>query len=101
LSGFIEADGHFSVRATQVTKYPRIECKFELTQRQIDHRGFDNLYFLKDIANLLLTIVKPFRIDSSNPEYRVRTTSLKGNLSLEMYLNNYPLFGTKFLDFKS
>ena len=32
LSGFIEGDGHFSIRSTETGKYPRIECKFELVQ---------------------------------------------------------------------
>lgn len=42
LSGFIDADGHFSVRTTESGKYPKIECKFELSQRQIDHNNNDN-----------------------------------------------------------
>nr|QBM31472.1 hypothetical protein [Arthrobotrys musiformis] len=100
LSGFVEADGHFSVRTTKNDKSTRIECKFELSQRQIDHNGKSNLYFLENIAELLSTVVKPVRVDKPNPEYRVRTTSLKGNLNLESYLNNYPLFGSKYLDFK-
>ena len=39
LSGFIDADGHFSVRTTLGSKYPKIECKFELSQRQNDHNN--------------------------------------------------------------
>ena len=41
LSGLIEADGHFSIRTTLISKnnYPRIEGKFELSQRQVDHKG--------------------------------------------------------------
>ena len=31
LSGFIEADGHFSVKTTMTGKYPKIECKFKLS----------------------------------------------------------------------
>jgi hypothetical protein len=54
LSGFIEADGHFSVRTTESGKYPKIECKFELAQRQIDHNNNDNLFFLEEIAKLFL-----------------------------------------------
>jgi hypothetical protein len=100
LSGFIEADGHFSVRTTTFSKYPRVECKFELNQRQIDHNGINNLDFLKIIANFLLSSVKSFRGDKPKPEYRVRTTSLKGNLVLENYLNTFPLFGSKYLDYK-
>jgi hypothetical protein len=100
LAGFIEADGHFSVRTTTTSKYPRVECKFELSQRQIDHNGNNNLQFLEFIANFLLSSVKAIRVDKPNSEYRVRTTSLKENLVLENYLNTFPLFGSKFLDYK-
>ena len=100
LSGFIEADGHFSVRTTTISKYPRVECKFELSQRQIDHNGRNNLYFLEFIANFLLSSVKAIRVDKPKSEYRVRTTSLNGNLVLENYLNTFPLFGSKYLDYK-
>jgi hypothetical protein len=31
-------------------KYPKIECKFELSQRQKDHLGYSNEVFLADIA---------------------------------------------------
>jgi hypothetical protein len=70
----------------------------EISQRQKDHNNFDNYSFLKNIAELLLTEVKSIRITSKTPEYRLRTTSLKGNLILENYLVNYPLFGSKYLD---
>jgi len=103
LSGFIEADGHFSVRTSMGDSfhpYTKLECKFELSQRQNDHKGRNNLFFLEKIALNLLTSVKSFRIDTKHPQYRIRTTSLKGNLNLVDYLNNYPLFGTKYLDYK-
>ena len=100
LSGFIEADGHFSVRTTTISKYPRVECKFELSQRQNDHNNRSNLNFLEMIAFFLLSSVKSIRVDKPKPEYRVRTTSLNGNLVLEDYLNTFPLFGSKYLDFK-
>ena len=100
LSGLIDADGHFSVRVTTTSKYPKVECKFELSQRKIDHRGNDNLDFLEFIAIFLLSSVKSIRNNKPSSEYRVRTTSLKGNLILEDYLNSYPLFSSKFLDFK-
>ncbi len=105
LSGFIEADGHFSVRTTttslakQKDKYPRVECKFELSQSQFNHNGKNNLDFLEIIANLLLSSVKAIRVDKPQPQYRVRTTSLNGNLVLENYLNTFPLFSSKYLDY--
>jgi hypothetical protein len=79
------------------SKYSKVECKFEISQRQNDHNN-NNLFFLEPIALLLSTTVKPFRINSINKQYRIRTTSLKGNTTLENYLNNFPLFGSKFLD---
>jgi hypothetical protein len=122
LSGFIEADGHFSVRTTVSPKYSKapggsaagslrparalcergakVECKFELTQGQKDHNSEDKLLLMNVLAEFLLTTVKSIREDKPKPEYRVRTTNLKGNLVLENYLDQFPLFGTKFLDYR-
>jgi hypothetical protein len=100
LSGFIEAEGHFSVRTTSNSKDSKVECKLELSQRQHDHNGRNNVSFLEIIANFLLSSVKAIRLDKPKPEYRVRTTNLKGNLILENYLNTFPLFGSKYLDYK-
>lgn len=100
LSGFIDSDGHFSLRSTESGKYPKIECKFELSQGQKDHNNRDNLFFLEEIANSFHSVVKSIRNDRANPQYRIRTTSLKANLAFVDYLTKYPLFGTKFLDFK-
>lgn len=100
LSGFIEADASFQIRTTLSGKYPRSECKLEISQRQLDHNFHSNLDFLVKIGEFLLTEVKSIRQDRPKPEYRVRTTSLKANLVLSNYLVNYPLFGTKYLDAK-
>jgi hypothetical protein len=103
LSGFIEADASFQVRTTLSStggssKYAKIECKLEISQRREDHKGYDNLDFLTYIAEFLETEVKKIRSDKPKPEYRVRTTNLKGNLKVKDYLLQFPLFGTKFLD---
>lgn len=99
-SGFIDADGHFSVRTSILSKYTKIECKFELSQRQIDHNKEDNFSFLNIIAEYLNTTVKKIRITKPTPEYRVRTVNLKGNLILIDYLNKYPLFSSQYLNYK-
>ena len=57
----IESDGHFSIRTTMTGKYPKIECKFELSQRQKDHLGFNNELFLKSIADFLKVNLKNIR----------------------------------------
>ena len=104
LAGFIDADGHFSVRITEQaspTKYPKIECKFEFSQRQKDHLGNSNELFLNIIAKFLNVSLKNFRENTSHPQYRLRTTNLESNLTLISYLNEFPLFGSKFSDYKN
>lgn len=101
LTGMIESDGHFSVRTTMTSKYPKIECKFELSQRQKDHLGYSNELFLENIANFLNTSLKNTRENTSHPQYRLRTTNLDSNLILVNYLNEYPLFGSKYLDYNN
>lgn len=38
-------------------------------------------------------------MNKQHPQYRVRTVNLKGNISLVNYLNNFPLYGSKHLDY--
>ena len=97
----IESDGHFSVRTTMASKYPKIECKFELSQRQIDHLGHSYELFLNSIASFLKTSLKNIRENTSHPQYRLRTTNLESNLTLINYLNEFSLFGSKYLDYKN
>ena len=54
--------------------------------------------FLSYIAEFLETEVKKTRSYKPKPEYRVRTTNIKGNIKLKNYLLQFPLFGTKHLD---
>ena len=96
----MESDGHFNLRSSLNGKYPKIECKFELSQRQRDHLGNSNELFLLTIAKYLNLKLKEIRVNTPNPQYRLRTTNLESNLILVNYLNKYPLFGSKFLDYK-
>ena len=100
LAGFIDADGHFAVRTTTSSVYPKIECKFEICQRQIDHNKQTNYGFLKLIADFLYTTVKEIRVTRPKPEFRIRTVNLKGNLALVDYLEIHPLFSSKYLNYK-
>ena len=99
LSGFIDADGHFAIRTTKVDKSIRIECKFVIVQSRRDHNNNDKKNILSKIAEFLLTTVKSIRDNKPKPEYSLRTVNLKGNLELKNYLNNYPLFSSKYLDY--
>lgn len=108
LSGFIDAVGNFIVRTTSNSNYPKMECKFELSFNQTNcgpakgRARLSNLKFLEIIADLLQTNVKAIKINQTHPQFRVRTINLSGNLLLENYLNeeNYPLFSSKYLDYK-
>ena len=104
LSGFIDADGHFSVRVSTDKKniLKRIACSLEISQSQklIDLEGNNNFYVLSLIGNYLLCQVKVTKSNSKNPQHRIRTTSLAGNIVLKNYLLKYPLFTSKFLDSK-
>lgn len=98
LSGFIEADGHFSLRYTEQAKYPlRVECKFELTQAQ---KSGNCYLFMGAIALALTTRLKGTREDREHPQYRLRTHSLASNRIVISYLSKFPLFSSKFLDFQ-
>lgn len=99
LTGFIEADGSFQVRTTLTSKYPHLSLSFELVQSRITRYGFTMFNVIEDIAVYLGTNVKEIRSNRENPQYRLRTTSLKTNQSIRDYLEKYPLKGTKYLDF--
>ena len=52
------------------------------------------------IANFLSSTVKEIRMNKPKPEYRVRTTSLSSNFIMVEYLEKYPLFSSKYLNYK-
>lgn len=100
LAGFIEADGHFSLRATKEGLYPKVECRFELSQAKLNIHG-SSYDIMQKISEYLNTSLKSMIDTSANPQYRVRTLSSSSNLILINYLKKYPLMGKKYLDFLS
>jgi hypothetical protein len=54
---------------------------------------------MENIAKFLETSLKEIKLNTLNPQYRLRTLNIKSNLILLNYLERYPLFGTKYLDF--
>lgn len=64
----LEADASFQVRTTISGKYPKFECKLEISQRRLDHKGYDNIDFLSHISELLETEVKKIRSESLRPQ---------------------------------
>jgi hypothetical protein len=55
--------------------------------------------FLANIAKFFAVHVS--LKNTPHPQYRLRTMNLKSNLILVNYLNEYPLFGSKFLDYNN
>jgi len=93
LSGFIDADGSFSI-----TKGPR----FNLVQANTDHNNLSKKDIKQSLAKFLevpLNEVSKSYCGSKN-QYKVVTTSITSNQILINYLNKYPLFSSKFLNFK-
>ena len=101
LAGFIDADGHFSVRVSidKENKLKRIACSLEIEQRQKDlnNKSLKNIMSL--MGNFLLCNIKETKITTKNPKYRIRTCNINGNLILISYLNKFPLFSSKYLDY--
>ena len=52
------------------------------------------------IADFLSSTVKETRLNKSKPEYRVRTTNLGSNFILIKYIEKYPIFSSKYLNYK-
>jgi len=53
------------------------------------------------IIELLLEIKVNFiREERKHPQYRVRTSSVTTNKILRNYIDKYPLYGSKYLDYK-
>lgn len=108
LAGFIDAEGHFSLRVESLSKtilnktYIKIECRFEVEQREIDLSGLSLNEIMLQIAHFLETSVKLLKRDQNGckTSLRLRTLNINSNLKLCNYLSEYPLFSSKYLDFK-
>ena len=55
---------------------------------------------MQSISKILGVSVNFIRGDRKYPQYRVRTSTIQTNQKLRNYLTNYPLLGTKFMDFQ-
>lgn len=99
-TGFIEADASFQVRTSIKSKIKRIMVSFELTQSRITKYGNSNFPIMSTIAQFLNVNVNEIRNHRKYPQFRVRTSSIKTNEFLCNYLDNFPLQGTKYLDYQ-
>ncbi len=102
LSGFLEADGCFFIRITQnkhcSTNTKKIACLLELAQKTTNLNNDELLSIMTLISDFLLIKLK-IRTKTKFYIYWIRTTSLQSNIALNNYLNKYPLFSSKYLDY--
>jgi len=113
LSGYIETNGQFLVRINSKVQHPKLECKFELIEdiqktkyknnysiKKHKDKLLDKCQFLEPIAEILNSKIKFTKSIDNKFQWTIRTTTLKGNLTLENYLDNFSLFSSKYLDYK-
>ncbi len=104
LSGFIEADGKFYVNYTKNSS--SLSCKFFLNQITKNHLGLDKIKIM-DTVSQFLNVKLATKLNKkfvNYKEYSVTTNSVINNLKIINYLDKYPLFSSKHLnyqDFKS
>ena len=104
LSGFIDADGSFSVQYTKKenAKKIKISCRLRIEQRIIDPTS-NNSYFniLNKIATFLLcNLLTRKQNATGNIYYTLTASSLDSVKVIINYFNKYPLYSSKYLDYK-
>jgi len=104
LSGFVDADGSFSVQYTKKenAKKRKISCRLRIEQRMIDPSS-NNSYFniLNKIAIFLLcNLLTREQSATGNTYYTLTASSLESIKVIINYFNKYPLYSSKYLDYK-
>lgn len=101
LSGLIDADGNFYIRHSKSNNgIYTSKVIFRISQSISDKWLYSKLTYMQDIASFLHTSV--LLIDRKNKKeksYLVRTHNYLSNKILIEYLNNFPLFSSKYLDY--
>lgn len=105
LSGFIDSDGSFSVQYTKLengAKKRKISCRLRIEQRMYDPISNESYFkVLTDISNFLNCSLLIRKQKSTGNEYYNLTASSKLSLGLIInYLDKYPLYSSKYLDYR-
>lgn len=103
LSGFVDADGSFSVQYTKTedgAKKIKISCRMRIEQRVLDPITNDSY---SDILNQICTFLNCnllTRTQIRGGYYTVYASNEKSLIIILDYFNKYPLFSSKYLDYK-
>jgi hypothetical protein len=105
LSGFIDSDGSFSVLHTKLengAKKRKIACRLRIEQRILDpitNESYEPV--LTSIANFFNCSLLIKNQKSTGNNYYTLTASSKNSLKIIIdYLEKYPLYSSKFLDYR-
>jgi hypothetical protein len=105
LSGYVDADGGFSVLYTKTedgAKKRKISCRMRIEQRVLDPITNESYYdILNQICLFLNCNLLTKTQKSTNNTYYTLAASSKVSLGILIrYFSKYPLFTSKFLDYK-
>lgn len=104
LSGFVDADGSFSVQHTKVengAKKRKISCRLRIEQRMIYLKSNGSYYnVLNEIAAFLgCKLLTRKQISTNNEYYTLAASSRKSLLVIINYFEMFPLYSSKHLDY--
>lgn len=104
-SGYVDSEANFSVQYTkpvQGTKKIKISCRLRIEQRMLDPINNDSYYDILNQICLFLNCNLLTRTQkSTNNTYYTLAASSKVSLDIIIsYFNKYPLFSSKYLDYK-
>ena len=105
LSGFVDADGSFSVQYTKVennAKKRKISCRLRIEQRILDPVSNESYYkILTNISSFFNCKLLTKKQKSTGNEYYTLTASSKSSIAIIInYFEKYPLFSSKYLDYQ-
>lgn len=105
LSGFIDADGSFSIQHTKLengAKKRKISCKLRIEQRMYEPVSKDSYFdILREISTFLncnLNVRK--QIYTGNEYFHITASSRKSLSTIITYFKSFPLYSSKYLDYK-
>lgn len=105
LTGFVDADGSFSIQHTKLennAKKIKIACRLRIEQRMIDPVTKTSYFdILTKITKLLGCNLNTRKQKATGNEYfNITASSRKSLATIIWYFTNFPLFSSKYLDYK-
>jgi hypothetical protein len=103
LAGFIDADGSFDIRVSQIIKGSaknRVAARFRIEQKLVD--TYSNLAYepiMKKIGSALNTNLNISMHNQGNKYWSIELSSNSSRAILVNYFSRFPLFSSKYLNY--